>query len=541
MAQIVKSYRVLFLSMAVVSVLFAWLFSLLILYFGGDIFAAILPHDLVLHISIMSLVKTFIIGLFLTLLMTHLSLNSIFDIKPVAVLHKHQSNKTKHRLPWLWLVFAAMGLLLLLYSELHLISQSFLVFIGLILIWFSFSLLIFILMKFIQLLLRKNWIKSWKLVLALQNIFRKNNQSQLFVTSLSLTTMILGSITLLDYSIQEQLISTYPDDAPNFFLLDIQKDQQQQLDTIFAGKLNYYPVVRARIDSVNGVKAEVLKNKLNGYDNIKRMFNLSYSNELLATEELYKSSAPDQLFVEDSKIDAIPISILNSFAEFLQTDLGDTIVFNIQGIKMKTTITSIRKRLKRGPSPFFYFVFPPQALAQAPQIRFATAKITAQERARLQTEIAHKFPGITTLDGATIAHKLKGFTDQLKALVQIFTALSLLVGLIIFVTSLISTSQDRLKESFYYRMMGMLSRDLLQLTLIEFLFLGLFALNLGTGIASIVSYIISHYWFSLNFLFPWSIFFIANLIITLVLVTISLVYNNHVRRTKLIHFLQHEN
>jgi putative ABC transport system permease protein len=543
-SQIVKSYRILLISMTLVSVFLAWLFSLLILYFGRDIFSAILPHDLLIHISNISLLKTFAIGMFLTLLMTHLSLNSIYNIKPVAVLHKHQQNKKNEHKPWLWLLAAALGLLLLLYSELHQIFRSVQIFVALILIWFIFSILTFILMKLIQLFLNKQWIKSWKLILALQNIFRKNNQSQLFVTALSLTSMILGSITLLDYSIQEQLISTYPEDAPNFFLLDIQKDQQEQLDEIFKGALTYYPVVRARIESVNGVKSDVLKDQLGRYDNIKRMFNLSYSNELLSTEKLYKSAEANQLFSAlntlENTTDTVPVSILNSFAEFLQVGLGDTVVFNIQGIKINTKISSVRKRLKRGPSPFFYFIFPPQVLAQAPQIRFATAQIPKQQRAILQTQIAQKFPGITTLDGANIAHKLKGFTDQLKALVEIFTALSLFAGLLIFLTSLISTSQDRLKESFYYRMMGMQSADLLKLTLIEFLSLGLFALNLGISIAAVTSFLISHYWFSLNFIFPWHIFAVANISFAIILIVISLVYNAHVKKTNITKFLQHE-
>lgn len=539
-SHIVKSYRILFVGMTLASIMLAWLLSLLILYFGRDIFSAILPVDLLLHISSFSLLKTLSIGLFLTLLMTHLSLNNIYNIKPVAVLHKHQqSHHSQHR-PWLWLLTTALGLCVLLYAELHQIFRTIQIFIALLLIWLLFSMLIYLLMKVIHMFVNKKWIKSWKLVLALQNIFRKNNQSQLFVTALSLTTMILGSITLLDHSIQEQLISTYPDDAPNFFLLDIQKDQQSQLNEMFNGDLTYYPVVRARIESVNGVKSDDLKDQLSRYDNIKRMFNLSYANELLDTETLYKSIEENQLFTTHNTPDTIPVSILNSFAEFLQVDLGDTVVFNIQGIKMKTTISSIRKRLKRGPSPFFYFIFPPKALAQAPQIRFATAHISKQQRIRLQTQIAQKFPGITTLDGANIAQKLKGFTDQLKALVEIFTALSLFAGLLIFITSLISTSQDRLKESFYYRMMGMQSTDLLKLTVIEFISLGLFAFNLGISIAAIISYLISHYWFSLNFIFPWQTFVIANLSFAAILIIISFVYNSHVIKTKIVKFLQYE-
>ena len=539
-ASMVMSYRLLFSFMALLSILIAWLLSLIVLYYGKDVFMAILPNNIDLTIGWLSILKAVIIALALTALTTHLTLNNIHNIKPIAVLHKHQLKHNLSKKPWLWLFFAGLGIFGLLFSELTNMTQALQIFLGLIVIWFAFALLTKTLMAIIKWLLNKNLIKQWMVKLALQNIFRKGNQSNLFITALSMTTMILGTITILDHSIQQQLISTYPDDAPNFFLLDVQTDQQQQLDEMFTDSLTYYPVIRARIDSVNGVKTEVLKDTLGRYDNVTRMFNLSYSNQLLDTEELYDSIDDKQLFSDVNNDDTEPLSILNSFAEFLQVGLGDEVTFNVQGIKIKTKITSIRKRLKRGPSPFFYFIFPPDVMQDAPQIRFATAKVPDHQRVEMQTKIAQSFPGITTLDGGNIAKKLKEFTDQLKQLVQIFTALSLFAGALIFATSLVSTSQDRLRESFYYRMMGMQGKDLLKLSIIEFLALGLFAFNLGIGIASIISMLISKYWFSLGFIFPWNIFIISILILILILLSISFVYSNFVKRSKVIDFLRFE-
>ena len=536
-ASVINSYRVLFSIMALVSVALALVLSLLVLYLGEDAFAAILPNNITIGIAWMSLVKAVIIALALTLLMTHLSLKSIKQIKPVAVLHKHESKQSLSKTPWLWLLVAAIGTLALLYSEIENITQSLQIFVGLIVIWFIFALLSKALMVFIRMLLNRKIISQWMVVLALQNIFRKGNQSNLFITALSMTTMILGSITILDHSIQKQLISTYPDDAPNFFLLDIQMQQQEELSEMFGDRLTYFPVIRARIDSVNGDGIDTLKTKLGRYDNITRMFNLSYANDIMDTEKMKTSVNGDELFAETPE-GIEPISILNSFAEFLQVSLGDEVVFNVQGIKIKTQITSIRERLKRGPSPFFYFLFKPEAMAEAPQIRFATAIVEDDQRVMMQTKIAQQFPGITTLDGGNIAKKLKGFVDQLKQLVQIFTALSLFAGLLIFATSLVSTSQDRLRESFYYRMMGMQAKDLLKLTIIEFIALGLFAFNLGVSIAVIISALITKYWFNLSFIFPWQLFIYASLVLIFILLIISLMYNQYVKKSNVNDYLK---
>ena len=534
---VAHSYRVLFSAMAVFSVIVAWFISLLVLYLGKDVFSAILPNNIDLNIAWFSLAKAMVIALALTLLMTHLSLKSIKQIKPVAVLHQHETKNTLSKTPWLWLLIAGVATLLLLYSEIDNLAQSLQIFIGLIVIWFLFALLTKLLMTVIRWLLNKKIIRQWMVVLALQNIFRKGNQSNLFITALSMTTMILGSITILDHSIQQQLISTYPEDAPNFFLLDIQTDQQEELNKMFEGQLTYFPVIRARIDSVNGVKTDVLKTKLGRYDNISRMFNLSYATQVLETEKMLTATNDNELFALTPE-DIVPLSILDSFAEFLQVGLGDEVTFNVQGINIKSQITSVRQRLKRGPSPFFYFIFPPDVMKDAPQIRFATGKVDDDQRVIMQTAIAKKFPGITTLDGGSIAKKLKGFVDQLKQLVQIFTALSLFAGLLIFATSLVSTSQDRLRESFYYRMMGMLGKDLLKLTLIEFIALGLFAFNLGVTIAVIISALITKYWFALEFIFPWEIFVYASIVLIIILTIISLMYNSYVKKANVNDYLK---
>jgi len=534
---IVRSYRILFFSMAVLSTVLAWLVSLMILHFSHDIFASILPHSFNLTVSMSNFLKALAIALALTALMTHFSLASIYQIKPIVLLQNKQSHAPLAFKSWLWIVFIVAGTFGLLALELNSYWQGAQVTLGFVLIWLFFLSTISLLMKFIHWMLNKRLIKQWKLVLALQNIFRKGNQSRLFMTAISLTSMIIASISLLDYSVQEQLISTYPKEAPNVFLLDVQTNQQEEINALIPNKLNYYPVVRARIDSVNGVKADVLKTKLGRYDNINRIFNLSYGDKLLKTETLDKSEQKNQLF--SPQTEAEPLSILNSFAEFLKVDLGDELVFNIQGIFIKTKISSIRKRIKRGPSPFFYFLLPESVLHDAPQIRFATTQLPEDSIAAIQTQLAQKFPGITVLNGASIANQLKQFVDQLTQLITVFTALSLLAGGLIFAASLLATSQDRIQESYYYRMMGMLNKDILKISSYEFLALGLFAFNTGILIASLCSYLIVTYWFSLQFIFPWLLFFSTEALLILLLLLLSFFYNQSLKSNNLLDFLRH--
>ena len=315
------------------------------------------------------------------------------------------------------------------------------------------------------------------------------------------------------------------------FMLDVQSEQHTELNAMVGEKVTYYPVIRARIDSVNGVDAETLKTQLGNYDNITRIFNLSYGDQLLTTEKLVSSVGINDLFAETKRkneIKLVPISILDTIADYLEVGLNDEIIFNIQGVELATYISSIRSRYQRGPSPFFYFMFQPEVMESAPQIQFATSQVDVDRIPDLQTAIAKKFPGITTLDGANIAKQLKGFVDQLTQLVQIFTGLSVVAGVMILMTSLVSTSQDRLRESAYFRLMGMLTKDLYSINIIELLLLGLLAFLAGGMLAFFASYAITTQWFALPFVFPWKVSLLSLVVLFLTLLAVSLIYSRFV-------------
>ncbi|MCX7554829.1 hypothetical protein OS175_13195 [Marinicella sp. S1101] len=537
-AHLKRSYYQLFMMMTVLAVFLSWGVSWIVLQLGHDAFASILPAQVSLNISLFSVLKVLIIALALTWLMTHNTIQSLSKVKPVAVLQQQTTNTAQFTASKYWLALSALALYLLLSLELDSWWQGLQVASGLLAISAVFWLFSRLILLGLKALINKGMIKQWLVKLSLQNIFRKGNQSMLFFSTMSMAVMVMWSITALNHTIDQQLISTYPEDSPNMFMLDVQSDQHQVLNEIIETQATYYPVIRARIASVNGVDPETLKSQLGNYDNISRIFNLSYGNEILATEQMIDSIDPDQLYSVKQNSDAHPISILDSIAEYLQVSLHDEIIFDVQGVPIRTYISSIRSRFQRGPSPFFYFMFQPEVMANAPQIQFATAQVNATDIPQFQTTIARKFPGITTLDGASIAKQLKGFVDQLTQLVQIFTGLSLLAGIMILITSLVSTSQDRLQESAYFRLMGMLTKDLYAINLIELIILGLLAFLAGGVLGWLVSYSITTFWFALPFVFPWAVSLWSLLALVGALVLVGLAYGRLVIKSNVMNLVR---
>ena len=529
-ADIKRSYYLLFIVMAVLACLTSGILSLGMLKVGAQYLTAILPPDVNLAIKLSSLLKISLVALIITLLVVQHSLYSVTHTKPSAVLKQATSNSRQHPpLYWYGLVLlASFGLMAYEFGSL---LNGLQILSGMILLAASFWLIgkgwLWLLAKLASrgLFGKKS---GWMVRTAVHNLSRKGNQSGLFFVTLALSVAVLSMITLLNDSLNTQFVKAYPEDAPNLFMLDIQSDQHDALNSTIQAPITYYPVVRARVSEAAGVPAAEIKVAQSEGDDPTRVFNLSYADNVMDTEFISNAVESDQLYtpLDEQAIEAgvVPLSILNSAAELLNVGMGDEVKFNIQGIEIVGQITSIRERYEQGPSPFFYFLFQPEVLADAPQIQFATTKVDASAIPQLQTDLARQFPAITTIDGGAIAKQVQGYVSQMSRLVQVFTLLAIITGIMVLITSLLSTSQDRLRDSASFRLLGMQTADLYKINMLEIGLLGVSAGVFAVLLASATAYVLITQWFNLRFSVPWLSFGMGGLMLVAVLLLIAVSY-----------------
>ncbi|WP_435949896.1 ABC transporter permease [Psychrobacter sp. DM8] len=533
--QIKASYYRLLLGTSIIASVAAVVLSLGLLKIGQPYLTAILPEDLGLAISPLSIIKTLIIAIILTLVITQRGLNELSTTKPATLLNQgasQQSGKQPwyQRLPLLWYGGMFIGLYLFFTYEVgswRLSAQLLIGLIGFVAIFWALA------RGWLWLLSRlaKNKNVSWMQRIAIHNLARKGNQSALFFVTLALSVAVLTLITTLNHSINAQFVNAYPEDAPNIFLLDVQSEQHDAINNIIGAPVSYYPVIRARIVTAGGVAAEDIDAD-DDFDEPTRVFNLSYADTIMDTEYIVNAVTNDELYSpidgqdpQKSKLQQVqPLSILDSAAEMLNVGMGDEVVFNIQGIEITGEITSIRSRFERGPSPFFYFLFEPELLAAAPQIQFATAHIPEDSIAEVQGQLVREFPAVTTVDGTAIAEQIQGLVQQMSRLVYVFTLLALLTGIMVLISSLLSTSQDRMQESASFRLLGMQKRDLYLLNILEIGVLGVSAAVFAMTIASAGSWFTITQWFDLRFSVPWANLAIGGGLLLALLLGIAIIY-----------------
>ena len=537
-----RSYYQLLIATTIIAGIAAIIVSFGLLQIGQPYLVAILPADVGLAINPISIIKTVIIALILTLLIAQRGLSTLSTTKPATLLNQGASqqlqNKPWHqRLPLLWYGLMLTGLYAFFAYEVGSFKLGAQLLIGLI----GFVAIFWLLARGWLWLLAKlstNSNISWMQRIAIHNLARKGNQSALFFVTLSLSVAVLTLITTLNHSINTQFINAYPEDAPNLFLLDIQSDQHDEINNIIGAPVSYYPVIRARVVTANNVPVQDIE-PADGFDDPTRVFNLSYADTVMDTEFITDAVKDNQLYApvnlqkqtqngqESAQTPTqtiAPMSILDTAAGLLNVGMGDQVRFNIQGIEIVGQITSIRSRYEQGPSPYFYFLFEPAVLSAAPQIQFATAHVAADDIPELQGQLVRAFPAVTTIDGTAIAQQVQELVAQMSRLVYVFTLLALLTGVMVLISSLLSTSQDRMKDSASFRLLGMQKRDLYMLNILELGILGISAALFAVIIANVGAWAAITQWFNLRFSVPWMSLGIGGAALILLLLAIAVIY-----------------
>lgn len=534
LSSVKRSYYQLLVVTSIIACIAAVALSFGLLKVGQPYLVAILPPDVGLAINPISAIKTTVIALVLTLLIAQRGLSTLNTTKPATLLNQGTGSPAQNlpwyrRVPLLWYGVMLAGLYAFFAYEVGSWLLGAQLLIGLI----AFVAVFWALARGWLWLLAKLAKRSdigWMQRIAIHNLARKDNQSALFFVTLSLSVAVLTLITTLNHSINAQFINAYPEDAPNLFLLDIQSDQHDKINNLIGTPVSYYPVIRSRVVTANDVPVQEIE-PADGFDDPTRVFNLSYADTVMDTEFIVDAVEEDQLYSpvntqneQNPDQAVVPMSVLDTAADLLNVGMGDQVRFNIQGIEIVGQITSIRSRFEQGPSPFFYFLFEPSVLAAAPQIQFATAHVPADDIPDIQGKLVREFPAVTTINGTAIAQQIQELVVQMSRLVYVFTLLALLTGVMVLISSLLSTSQDRMKESASFRLLGMQKRDLYMLNILELSVLGISAAVFAVIIANVGAWAAITQWFNLQFSVPWLSLAIGGAALIGLLLAIAIIY-----------------
>ncbi|MCP4339916.1 MAG: FtsX-like permease family protein [Desulfobulbaceae bacterium] len=459
----------------------------------SSLFAGLLPDKIVLGGSIFDVLEGMGLGIVVVSFFTYLPLSRIKNVKPAAVFRKEKDNGNHSRGSNVLIGCGIILLTGLVVQQLEDVRTG-LYFIGGVLTLIT---VISVLIWAILLLLSRLKLVSLPLRQATRSLLRPGNATKSIVVTLASALSVLLTIYLVEYNLHATYIASYPTDAPNLFCLDIQKNQQQSFLELVGAEVELFPIIRARLTSINSKKISRKEELKKRGDSLTREFNLTYRAQLLDDEILIEGNS---LFGKETGLNGpVPVSVLDSVADMGDMKLGDVLQFNVQGVPLEAEVRSIRSRTKSILYPFFYFVFPEKNLQAAPQTFFGALKVKKGEISQLENTIVNSFPNISTINVSETAAELEKIIQKFSGIINFFASFSILAGALILVSSVLATRMARIKEAVYYKVLGANTRFVLQVFFLENFMLALLSGSCAILVAQAGSWGLCRFLFEIDY------------------------------------------
>ncbi|HZY78787.1 MAG TPA: FtsX-like permease family protein, partial [Cyclobacteriaceae bacterium] len=218
---------------------------------------------------------------------------------------------------------------------------------------------------------------------ALSNLFRPNNQTQALLVTIGLGAFIIATLNIIQNSLLDQVAYTGNENQSNTILFDIQPSQRDGVvDLMKEQNLpvnQLVPIITCRLAQVKGKTIDSLQRDTSDHIPnwaLTREYRVTYRDSLNASEELIKGELHS---LKKNKPDSVWVTISEGMHESLEVNIGDSLIFDVQGVPIMAHIAGIRKVDWPKDPPNFIFVFPKGVLEAAPQIWVATTRIDDQQ------------------------------------------------------------------------------------------------------------------------------------------------------------------
>ncbi len=337
---------------------------------------------------------------------------------------------------------------------------------------------------------------AWRFGIA--NISRRARSSVVQLLAFGLGIMVMLLLAIVRNDLINQWQASLPEDAPNYFLINVQPNQINELNLFFRDKNIVAPVLhpmtRARLTGINNksLEPESFADPQTRRLAIREQ-NLSSAIEPQSDNRIVSG----QWWVHEDKGKMI-MSLEEGIASRLGVKVGDTLQFSIVGEPISFTVTSLRSVDWDSFNVNFFMVVPPGVLDDFPS-NYITSFHLPNDHSSLLTDLVRKFPNLTVLDISALMSKVRSIMDRVTMAVEFVFLFTLIAGLVVLWAAVQSTQDERLYEGAILRTLGASRRQLMLGVAAEFVTLGLLAGLLAAFSASIVGFVLAEQIFHLTY------------------------------------------
>lgn len=326
------------------------------------------------------------------------------------------------------------------------------------------------------------------------NLYRPANQTRAVTLALGFGAFLLSTVYLVQSNLLRRFSIAEQASAGNLLFFDVQDDQVDALAALVTERgyaiVERTPIVTMRIASVNGVSAQRLMADT-AVDRprwvFRREYRSSYRDSLSPSEELVSgtwTADPAERERRRGPDGPYELSLEQDVANDLMVSLGDTITWDVQGVRVPSVLTSIRKVNFARFETNFFAVFAPEALRAAPQQFVLIANVPDPTAlARVQRDAVRAYPNVSSLDLSLIRNTIGAIVERVTLAIRFLGVFCLAIGVPVLFSAVAATRRARLREGVLLRTLGASRRLVRRVLFAEYAALGVLGAVTGMGLA----------------------------------------------------------
>ncbi len=363
---------------------------------------------------------------------------------------------------------------------------------------------------------------------SLRNLYRPNNQTTTLVLAIGVGAFLISTLYFTKDILLSKLTIDSRADSPNIILLDVQTDQTDTVANTITPRglplIDNIPIVTMRVHEIKGRTINEIRN--DSTSNVGRWvmnheFRVTYRDSLIASEMIKDGDWTGTVLKEG---DPIPISVAENFAFDAKVEVGDEVMFNVQGVLINTIIGSIREVDWGRMQLNFSVVFPRGVLESAPKFHVLTTRAPDEKiSAKLQRDLVRAFPNVSIIDLRQILDVIERILTKISWVINFMALFSILTGIIVLIGAVRTSKYQRIKESVMLRTIGARAKQIRRITILEYVFLGMLGGLSGVLLSVIGSSLLAYFLFSIPFVPSWFPFLVLlpSIVILVVLIGLS--------------------
>jgi putative ABC transport system permease protein len=349
---------------------------------------------------------------------------------------------------------------------------------------------------------RPNWPP---LALAIRNIGAPDGLTKSVLLSLGTGLSLLVAVALANASMVNELRGRLPERSPDYFLLDLPKQEYPALATrvkaaIPGAVLTDAPMLRGRIVKLKDKPVEELKAPPEAQWVLNGDRGISYATDVPEGSTL-KTGAWWPVDYSGPPL----VSFEADLAQKLGLIVGDKVTVNVLGRNVEATISNLRDVKWESLAINFVMVFSPNTLRDFPFNFLATIRLPKSDsrtaEIALVRDLGQEFPSVSTIRVRDAIDQVNKIFAKIMTAVQVAGSVTLLAGALVLAGALATAQRRRIVEAVILKTIGARRSQILTAHALEYALLAGIAALVAVVLGTVVAYVAVNRVMELEFVF----------------------------------------